>query len=183
MFDILAIIAVILLVLLIIAVYIGPLIQPSNPFPLASFPWHQQRVVEVLELLGSPASLNVLEIGTGYGSLSRKCSAVGSVKHYQGIELSWPLYLLTCLRRRFLPAQQQRKLDYRRGDAFKLDMRPYDVIVAYTNESFNRLLIKKLRAENKPGGWTIISIVFLFPDLKPEKMIEDKIGNVYVYKL
>jgi hypothetical protein len=183
MTDLIAIIAVILLVGLVIAIYIGPLSQPSNPFPLASFPWHRKRVVEILDSLAPPDSLNVLEIGTGYGGLSRKCALASSVKHYQGIELSWPLYLLARFRRSLLPAAHQKKLAYQRGDALKMEMRDYDVIVIYTCVAFNRILHKKLLAEKNPRGWTIISIVFEFPDLTPEKVIKDKLGSVYIYKI
>jgi hypothetical protein len=181
--DIIALAAVIILVLLVVLVYIAPLSQPSNPFPLASFPWHQTRVIEVLDSLGAPASLNVLEVGTGYGGLSRKCSLASTVKKYDGIELSWPLYLYTAFRRNMLSAAQQAKLHYRQGDALKMTMSGYDVIVIYTCVAFNRILEKKLRAENNPKGWTVISIVFEFEGLTPEKVIKDKLGSVYVYKI
>lgn len=139
-----------------------------------------------------PGYANILEAGSGWGTLGleviRRCPG----KRLTGIENSsiplWFSQLFAVVCTRFLPVKGERerlrgKIIFRRGDMYKSSFGDADIVLCYLFPGAMERLAPKLRQELPPGA-AVISVCFALPDKQPVRIITcpDRLRTkVYVY--
>lgn len=139
-----------------------------------------------------PGYANVLEAGSGWGTLGleviRRCPG----KRLTGIENSrlplWFSQLFAVVCTRFLPVKGERerlrgKVIFRRGDIYRSSYSDADIVLCYLFPGAMERLAPKFRQELPPGA-AVISVCFALPDKQPVRIITcpDRLRTkVYVY--
>lgn len=139
-----------------------------------------------------PGYANILEAGSGWGTLGleviRRCPG----KRLTGIENSriplWFSQLFTILYSRFLQAEGGRsvvrsKIHFIKGDLYRASYTDADIVLCYLFPGAMERLAEKFRQELPPGA-VVISVCFALPDKQPVRILtcQDRLRTkVYVY--
>lgn len=139
-----------------------------------------------------PGYANILEAGSGWGTLGLEVIRSCPGKRLTGIENSriplWFSQLLTVQYNRILRAENGRshaasKIHFIRGDMYKTSYRDADIVLCYLFPGAMERLSEKLRQELPPGA-AVISVCFALPDRQPVRILtcRDRLRTkVYVY--
>jgi hypothetical protein len=116
----------------------------------------------------------VLEAGCGLGDGLMALRAVYPQASLHGLEWSWPLRLLCALRCPWARV--------RRGDIWRADWSPYQMVYLFQRpESMDRA-VAKARAELAPGAW-LVSLEFPATGLRPDAALQGDRGRpVWAYR-
>lgn len=154
----------------ILVIYLPSILHPiRNAPPIPSPKKARNQVIAALEQLGNISTL--VEIGSGWGGLTKRISKLANIKQIVAIEYS-PVLAAICYLRLF------NKVKVICTDAFsdkgKHIISEADVVVLYAFKEFNDAIYTSL----KPNS-IIISITFQFKGMQP---IAPVINNVYIYR-
>jgi hypothetical protein len=123
----------------------------------------------VLRELNMKEDAKVYELGCGKAGFLRAIEEKYPRARLVGIENSlWP-YLLARLQK----VLSKSKMELRKGDLFKADIKDADVIYCYLINTMMPRVGEKVKGECKPGT-LIVSYIFSIPGWTPEKDVEVK---------
>jgi len=156
--------------LIILIIYLPSILHPiRNAPPIPSSNKSRKEVIAALHGLG-PIS-NLVEVGSGWGGLTKKIVAIPSIKSITAIELSPVLAAICYLRLR-------KKAKVVCADAFSKrglkTIKEADVIVLYAFKEFNDAIFPAIK-----NNAIIISVAFQFKDMQTIAPVSN---NVYIYK-
>ncbi len=135
-------------------------------------PSNDQRVKTMFKLADLKTGEISLDLGAGDGKVVIAFAEAGAIAY--GIEID---EILTELARHNIKKKRlEKKAQIINGDMWKIPLGNYDIITIYGLTSILYKLEEKIQSETKKGC-RIICNYFHFPNLKPEKMVND----VYLY--
>lgn len=121
----------------------------------------------------------VYELGAGKAGFLRAFEEKYPATRLIGVEYAFFPFFLAKIQ----IALAGSKIKMKKANMFKLNLSDADVIYCYLMPTVMKELEPKVSAECRPGT-KIVSYQFLFPNLKPERMIDlEKMGKVYVYSI
>jgi len=166
--------AILLYAALILWLATGMLRNAGNPPPIPSSRAHRLQAAQWVRqhhILGP-----VIEIGSGWGGRWR--ALAGPEMPYTGVELLYPLYLLSRLL-----ALGNPWVTFRWGDIRRFSLEPYQLVIGYLGRDLNRWVVEQPRTH----GQYFISVIFELPQGTPHvTLIESRVhwtGNIYLYLL
>ncbi len=133
----------------------------------------------ILKELNLNDRARVYELGSGRAGFLRAIEENFPTAELVGIEYSLLPYCLS----RMQTAISKSKIEIKREDIFKTDIRNADLIYCYLNINTMKRLKAKFEQECRPGT-RIISYMFSIPGWEPEKKIdipEQKDERIYIY--
>lgn len=132
-------------------------------------------IVKELNLTGKE---KVYELGAGKAGFLRAVEQKFGNSELCGIEKAWWPYFLA----RIQIALSHSKIKIIRKDLFKINLKDADVIYCFLNVQMMIDLEKKIKEECRPGT-LVISLCFLMKGMEPEKILKDKLNNIYFYRV
>jgi hypothetical protein len=147
------------------------------------------RLAVAAEVDRTPGYGNIIEAGSGWGTLALDVIRYCPGKRLTGIEnSSLPLWCSRLLIR-FLPLTAGReglrnRLYFKRGNIYKCTYDDADIVLCYLFPGAMERLAEKFRQE-LPRGATVISVCFALPGRQPIRTITCKDSlqtKVYVYR-
>lgn len=151
------------------------------------------RIAVAREVNRIPGYANIMEAGSGWGTLGLSVIARCPGKRLTGIENSsiplWFSQLFTVLRSQILPVKGGQELlrsrvIFKRGDLYTSFFGDADIVLCYLFPGAMERLAPKFRQE-LPAGATVISICFALPHTPPVRIItcNDRLRTkIYVYR-
>ncbi|WNS42361.1 class I SAM-dependent methyltransferase [Paenibacillus sp. MMS20-IR301] len=151
------------------------------------------RIAVAEEVNRIPGYANILEAGSGWGTLGLSIIARCPGKRLTGIENSriplWFSQLFTVLHTQLFPVKNGQGLlhsraAFKRGDIYRSSFGDADIVLCYLFPGAMERLAPKCKQE-LPAGATVISICFALPDKPPVRIItcKDRLQTkVYVYR-
>lgn len=122
-----------------------------------------------------PPGARILDAGCGLGAGLAELHRVYPEAHIEGLEWSWPLRLVCGLRQPFAKV--------RRGDIWKEDWSPFDMVYMFQRPESMGPAADKARRELRPGAW-LVSLEFEAPALRPVTVLHNPSGKpVWVYRM
>ena len=156
--------------------------QKTHIVAAPTMPWVRKLIINALKKHHPTTneSLNIAELGSGWGGLSFAVAHQYSNAHITGYELS-PFPFWVSKIRQFL---SRKNVTFERSDFFKTSLKEHDVIICYLSPKHMAWLKPKFEAELKKDA-IIISNAFAIPDWTPIDSYSTQHGlkiPVYVYK-
>ena len=155
----------------------GKTFQTQVPLFLSS----NEAAEGLASLLPQEKKFSLIDVGCGCGGLLSQLSKVQSKGHFFGIEAAPIPYLLSKLR----VMMRTPNCNVQRGDFWKHDLAPYDVVYAYLSPVPMKSLWHKACKEMRPGS-LFISNSFIIPGIEPEQTMElnDLTGStLYLWRI
>lgn len=151
------------------------LIYPLNAWRDAPlFPTPVNALRELAAHAPLPAAALVLDAGCGLGDGLKALRQAYPQARLHGLEWSWPL--------RFLCAWRCPWAHVRRGDIWRADWGPYDMVYLFQRPESMPRAVAKAREELRPGAW-LVSLEFEAPDLQPTARLDGAQGRpVWLYR-
>jgi hypothetical protein len=128
----------------------------------------------IAELAGAKKGKSAIDLGSGDGRVVAALAKRGAVA--EGCEIQ-PL-LVWWSRLLLQVSGLGSRTSVRRGNLWKIDCAPYQIVTLYGFPSMMAGLERKLQSELQPGA-RVVSLAFRFPNWQPAR--ED--GNIRVYKV
>ena len=117
----------------------------------------------------------ILDAGSGMGDGLIALKQAYPRADLNGLEMSWPLRLLSALRCPWARIRQ--------GDIWIADWRSYDMVYMFQRPESMPRAVEKAEAELRPGAW-LVSLEFEARDIVPVAVIEGKDSRpVWIYQL
>ncbi|MBR0567923.1 methyltransferase type 12 [Azoarcus sp. L1K30] len=141
---------------------------------------NRKTAAAVADLLPPDRPAQVLDIGSGTGSLLRVLARLRPDCHFAGIESAPGPWALGWIQGRTMA-----NLAWHRGDFFQHSWQGKDVVYAFLSPVPMAAVWRKATAEMPPGS-ILISNSFQVPDCKPERVIEvddRRRTRLFVYRI
>jgi hypothetical protein len=122
----------------------------------------------LLENLPNLEQKNIVDFGSGWGTLVFPLAKKFSFSKISGIENSWVPYFFSSIR---LFLEKKQNLSIKRMDFFNYPLSNVDVLFLYLYPAVMPLLEEKILKEMKKGS-LIITHTFAFRKLKPQNFIQ-----------
>jgi len=121
------------------------------------------------------AGARILDAGCGLGAGLRELHAAYPNAQLQGVEWSWPLWLVCAARCRFA--------SIRRADLWAADWSGYDMVYLFQRPESMLRAARKAALEMAPGSW-LVSLEFEVPSSSPRAVLRSEGGReVFLYQL
>jgi phospholipid N-methyltransferase len=127
----------------------------------AATPGSSRAIAEIISLLPPKNGLRVVDLGSGWGGMTRAVAKARPDARVTGIELAPVPYAVSRLRGRL------QNLEYLRRDLFGYPLKDADVVLCYMPPEMMARLPVKMR--ELPQGAVIISNSALLPGLAPDQ--------------
>lgn len=151
-------------------------VYPLNAWrdaPLFPTPKHALRLLP--DTIDLPHKARILDAGSGMGDGLIALRQAYPRADLNGLEMSWPLRLLSALRCPWARIRQ--------GDIWVADWRSYDLVYMFQRPESMPRAVEKAEAELRNGAW-LVSLEFEARDIQPVAVIEGKDGRpVWMYQL
>ncbi len=139
------------------------------------FPTPKKALRELPGHIALPAGARILDAGSGLGDGLLALRDAYPRADLNGIEMSWPLRILSALRCGFARIRQ--------GDIWLADWRSYDLVYLFQRPESMPRAVEKAQAELRRGAW-LVSLEFEARELIPSAVIYGRDGRpVWLYQL
>jgi hypothetical protein len=139
------------------------------------FPTPKKALIEVPEHIALPAGARVLDAGSGMGDGLVALRNAFPRAELHGVEMSWPLRLLSAMRCSFAKIRQ--------GDIWLVDWRSYDMVYLFQRPESMPRAVEKAEAELRRGAW-LVSLEFEARELEPKAVVYGRDGRpVWMYQV
>jgi hypothetical protein len=121
------------------------------------------------------ADAKVLDAGSGMGDGLIALRDAFPRAQLHGLEMSWPLRLLSALRCPFARIRQ--------GDIWQADWRDFELVYMFQRPETMPRAVEKAQAELSPGAW-LVSLEFEAREIEPFAVVESPDGRpVWLYQM
>jgi SAM-dependent methyltransferase len=139
------------------------------------FPTPKKALRELPGHIDLPAGARILDAGSGLGDGLLALRDAYPRADLNGIEMSWPLRILSALRCGFARIRQ--------GDIWLADWRSFDVVYLFQRPESMPRAVEKAEAELRRGAW-LVSLEFEARELMPSAVIYGRDGRpVWMYQV
>lgn len=138
------------------------------------FPTPRQALQALPEQLRLPDGAQILDAGSGLGDGLMALRQAYPRAQLHGLEMSWPLRLLSAARCPFARIRQ--------GDIWAADWRGYDMVYMFQRPESMPRAVEKAQAELAPGAW-LVSLEFEARELQAQAVLYGADGRpVWAYQ-
>jgi len=139
------------------------------------FPTPKKALRELPQLIPLAAGARILDAGSGMGDGLLALRDAFPRADLNGIEMSWPLRILSAMRCSFARIRQ--------GDIWLADWRSFDLVYLFQRPESMPRAVAKAEAELRRGAW-LVSLEFEARELIPNAVVYGRDGRpVWVYQL
>ena len=139
------------------------------------FPTPKKALIEVPEHIALPAGARILDAGSGMGDGLVALRNAFPRAELHGVEMSWPLRVLSALRCSFAKIRQ--------GDIWLVDWRSFDMVYLFQRPESMPRAVEKAAAELRRGAW-LVSLEFEARELEPQAVVYGRDGRpVWMYQV
>jgi hypothetical protein len=139
------------------------------------FPTPKKALVELPEHITLPAGARILDAGSGMGDGLVALRNAFPRAELHGVEMSWPLRILSALRCSFARIRQ--------GDIWIVDWRSFDMVYMFQRPESMPRAVEKAAVELRRGAW-LVSLEFEARELEPTAVVYGRDGRpVWMYQV